>query len=213
MKHAFIMNCHRDLAQAAISAPLYHRYWAGQSDLYFYYDGPPDYDPTLMATVQNSVTRIWTGPYEAHKSRSIFNAVNVLADQAAARGVDVVSFVHADMIPLFRTQFYGFIDRFWQSGKIMTYSKMWPTADYIDFTNLHFRLADAYAHKLLPIHKLAAELDFNEAEATLSFDRACPGLARPGLSNVEHDLADHQQRDHASGRSGLLPSSCEQSWP
>jgi hypothetical protein len=216
MKHVFVMNCHRDLAQAAISVPLYRRFWGEHSALYFYYDGPPGYDPATMATVLANVTKSWTSDVEPRKSTSIFNALNVMAEEAAVDGADLISFVHADMIPLFRAQFYGFLDRFWQTGKLVTHGKMWPTADYIDFANLHFRVRDAMALKLLPIEKLRPELDFNEAEATMSFDRMCPdwrerayrmwsitwpisgsAMMRPGVPAYYHPSADKTGHDLA----------------
>jgi hypothetical protein len=214
MKHVFVMNCHRDLAQAAISAPLYRQHWGEHSALYFYYDGPADYDPTLMAIVRANVAKAWNGPYEPRKSRSIFNALNLMAEVAAGDGADVISFVHADMIPLFRGQFYGFVERFRRTGKAVTYAKMWPTSDYVDFANLHLRPRDAFALKLLPVQKLVAELDFNEAEITMSFDRACPdwreraypmwsitwpitnsAIMRPGVPPYYHPTADKTGHD------------------
>lgn len=174
MKHAFIMNCHANLPQAARCTALYRRYWRERSSLYLYYDGVRDYDQERMACIQEDVDACIIGPYEPHKSQSIFNAINELVNHAASRDIDVISFVHEDMIPLFRNQFYHFLDNFWRTGKLMTYSKMWPTLDCIDYCNMHFRLREALRHNLFPIRRIDPTANFNEHETTLSFDRSFP---------------------------------------
>lgn len=175
MKHAFVMNCHVHLAQAARTTELLRRYWSDRSSIYFYYDGKHDYDPAQFARVRANCDRILVGPYEQDKCHSIFNALNALVDHADNQGHDVVSFLHEDMIPLYRGQFYGFLDRFYESGKVMTYSKVWPTQPFVDFINIHVRVRAARQRKMFPIHKVVPNYAFNEAQAMFSFNLTSPG--------------------------------------
>lgn len=172
MKHAFIMNCHAHLPQAARSTSLYRRYWRERSSVHFYYDGPREYDPELMEKIRENVDHCTIGPYEPHKTQSIFNAINYLIEYAASQQIDVVSFVHEDMIPVFRNHFYGFIDTFWRTGKYLSYSKMWPNLDFVDYCNLHCRVTEALSCKMFPIRRIAQ--NSNEVETTRSFDLTFP---------------------------------------
>lgn len=174
MKHAFVMNCHLHLAQAARSTALLRRHWGERSGLLFYYDGKHDYDRDLFERVRGNCDRVLVGPYEADKCLSIFNALNTLIAYADDAGYDVVSFLHEDMIPLYRDQFYAFVDRFAASGKVLSYSKVWPTVDYIDYCNLHIRVREARELGLFPMQKAIQNYNFNEAQTTLWFNHACP---------------------------------------
>lgn len=127
-----------------------------------------------MGQIRQNVDACLIGAYEPHKSQSIFNALNALIDHAASQDTDIVSFAHEDMIPLFRGQFYGFLENFWRSGKYLTYGKMWPTLDFIDYCSMHFRVREALQSGLFPIHRIDASQNFNEFETTVSFNKTSP---------------------------------------
>jgi hypothetical protein len=113
----------------------------------------------------------------SHAPQSILSALNFLVQHAADREIDVGSFLHADMIPLDRQQFYCFLERFVRSGKMLSFTPIWPDTRVLDFCNLHFRIALVLAAKLFPasLAPIEPRLDFNENQLNFSFHRSRPG--------------------------------------
>lgn len=176
--HAFVLNCHTDLAQAVVTTRLLRAYWPA-SAVYLYYDGPEP-EAAAWAALGQQCTVALRGAYERDKVVSIFGAMNATMAQARADGVDVVSFLHPDMIPVYPDVFYAFVERWRRSDCWVTYVPIRPEpqAPLLDFCALHFRLDRMVAHGLFPIRicgNLAdAAQHFNEMHLTMFFDTFRP---------------------------------------
>jgi len=166
VKHAFIMNSHNDLEQAKLCIGLLRKHFPSSS-LYLYYDGPG----RPMGVPCDDL--IWADE-EPCKAASIIHALNHLIDMASLKGIDLASFLHADMIPTDAWHWYKFEQRFAESGKALTYTTMWPGHPWIDFCNLHFNLPEVTKLGLFPAHRLSFDRDFNEHHLTKSLDFNCP---------------------------------------
>lgn len=175
-RHAFLVNCHADIAQARTLAALLAQYWSPQSQIIFYLDGNV-HTPEDLDDLRRNANVVLLGPYEPHKSISILNALNSLVSFAHQNNIEVASFLHADMIPTDKLAFYHFIDRFYRSQCSLSCTPMWPDQPVIDFCNLHFRLPQAIADGLFPVSyrpNAPRESDCNEYQLTWSFYRSSP---------------------------------------
>jgi len=149
MKHAFIMNCHNDIENAIQSTTLLKKYWSDKSEVYLYLDGL-EYSEEVLEIFRENCTEVIQAPYEKEKSISIINALNELITYSKEKEIDVVSFLHADMIPIFPETFYGFVERFHHSHKFMSYTPLIPGWLMIEFTNMHFWLDHPFISECFP---------------------------------------------------------------
>lgn len=175
-RHAFVVNCHADVAQARLLVSLLAKYWSNQSQVLLYLDGNVHTSQDVEFLRQHT-TALLLGPYEPDKNMSILNALNALLFKAQELQFEVVSLLHADMIPMDRLAFYHFLDRFYRSNRMLSCTPMWPDEPVVDFCNLHFRLPAAIAERLFPVSytpKAPEEKNSNEIQLTTSFVRTCP---------------------------------------
>ncbi|MBI4236871.1 MAG: hypothetical protein HY696_00460 [Deltaproteobacteria bacterium] len=171
-RHAFVMNCHRDVA-VAVRTLNYLRAWWPTSRCYLYCDGPDSVPIDAFSGLSTDV-HCERAPYEPRKSHGIIQALNRLVAWAAGDAMEVVSFLHADMIPLHPATFYAFVARFAVTDRRMTWTPSRPDSPYPDFCNLHFRLpqaVDAGYFALRCDETLHGPNDFNEAHLSRSLDQ------------------------------------------
>lgn len=169
------MNCHRDVAVALRTVGYLRRWWPA-SRCYLYYDGPDPF-PQDDAQVAAAGVQLERAPYEPRKSQGIIEALNRLVQRAADDAVEVVSFLHADMIPTHAITFYAFVERFAATARGLTFTPCRPDSPYLDFCNLHFRLPQVVASGYFPLRldpALQGANDFNEAHVSRSLDAVDP---------------------------------------
>lgn len=174
MKHAFAVNCHRDLPQFLRLARILREVFP-ESGLVGYFDGPgyePDSDFKEAKKLCSLVE--WRN-YEPDKPKSLVQALSATMSKAWAAGYQAASFLHADMVPTDREQFHRFIDRFLNSGKALVSTSMWPMHAFIDYCNLHFHLPRAFDLGLLPLAFRRETPDCNEASVTRRWEAVMPG--------------------------------------
>lgn len=164
MSHAFLLNVHKDKEQAQRLLGILRTHFA-ESAVLAYYDGPGEWHP------KPPVSHFAWRAYEADKCAGLCEALTYLVDAAFSHGHQVASFLHADMVPTDKAQFYRFVDRFAASGKTLTLAPMWPImASWLDFCNLHFRLPEALT--MFPAKK--KDWVYNEEALQGSFDANRP---------------------------------------
>lgn len=175
MRHAFLMNCHADADQAICCLSLLQK-WYPRSGRLLYLDGK-DYPQQQIVSMRSMTEFMERRNYQPDKIDGTLGALNRLVEVASFGGYGMASFLHADMIPTDRGRFDLFLQRFWESGKMLTYSPMWPCSVYANFCDLHFRLPMAH-DKLFPVgrRKLPETWGIsNEAFLTASFGAKDPG--------------------------------------
>lgn len=166
-KHVFLMNVCHDAEQASRTVELLNRHF-NQSDIFVYYDGPKN------GNVEGFANKTYE-EYEPHKPKGLTQAIRVLLYGVLGTQYYSASFIHADMIPTDKEQFYRFIARFERTGKWLTYAPMLPGHGCLDYCNLHFNL---FTLPLFMVSGIKYEkpddpgLDYNEYILTKCFDKA-----------------------------------------
>jgi len=173
MRHAFLMNVHKDVEQAVRTCELLLKYFPNSWRI-AYYDGA---SADLILNLRYSCSFLTTASYEPRKYSSIMNALNNTMATASQQRIDVASFLHSDMIPMDPWTFERFLDRFLRSGKMMSACAMWPGSNLLDFCNLHFNVRaamDAGLFLIQPTDGLEGNQDFNESHFTRHLHRVFP---------------------------------------
>jgi hypothetical protein len=176
VKHAFVLNCHKDVPQAIRVTGLLKRYFS-RSKVFLYIDGNT-HSQEQLHLLEGNCGHLHVGDYEPNKCQSIINALNHLILAAGDAQIEVASFLHTDMIPTDLISFYHFIDRFYRANKLISLTPIWPGTSLIDFCNLHFRVAEAVKNRLIPATRIPMSNpghDYNENQVTQSFNRSSPG--------------------------------------
>ncbi len=202
--HLFLVNVHKDVAQAARQTDLLSRHFG---PVMAYYDGP---EPPIDFPAADWVVY---GSYEPDKCRGILNALNTLIRRTAALGTKFATFLHPDQIPTDRSAWRRFLSRFRESGKALTYAPVRPGSVEPAFIGITFNLP--LCGRLFPVSYIEGVENFNEKQAGASWHRSwpewrdhaypltllnwphstCPAgglnaklMHRPGLEWVVHDL-------------------------
>lgn len=174
MRHAFLIHAHRDLGQADRLCGLLRAY-SPESKVFVHADGPAVRIKPLEGVEWDAAD------YEPDKCRGLLKGLSALYGRAQKAGVEVASFLHPDMAPTDWALFNRFLKRFWQSGKALTFTRMWPGHFAVSWCNLHFRLP--HSRPLFPIaladetaerNEREAERWCNELQTTLSWDDSWP---------------------------------------
>ncbi len=171
MSHAFLINCHADVAECECLIRVLARY-APESSIDVYYDGQGGGigDFARKRLHEAGAKSIIQAPYQPDKCWSILRAVSRLVETSKA---DTATFLHSDIVPTDWAQFRRFIERFAASGKWITWCPMLPHHVGVNFCTLNFNVkaAQRYFPITIPEKEVNPKEWFNDIQFTRHLDR------------------------------------------
>jgi hypothetical protein len=187
--HAFLINVHKDAAQAVRLCRVLRGHFGDGSGVIVYLDGP-EYVHEQLDDLHQLATVI-RGPHQPDKCLGVTTALSCLVMRAGQLGADTCSLLHPDMVPTDRAVWGAFLKRFRASGKALTWAPMHPQHMAASYISLHFRLPDAA--RLFPVRCERVEEWpgggwFNEMQTRLSWDRAWPEWQQSAYEMTLHTV-------------------------